>query len=119
MSGVPEVGNQLNFHIDFAPPNALSVLHLGVSKRQFMGILLPYDLGPLGAPGCQVLVGPEATFLQTVGGSGSWIRAVLVPNNPLFIGLNLHSQFFAVDTTANALGVVGSNAMTTVLGGYY
>lgn len=118
MTGIPEVGNQINFMIDNAPSNAMVVLHLGLDKSEFQGVPLPYDMGQIGAPGCEVLVGPEATEVLVVPEDGSWGTAMFLPNNPNFIGLNLHSQYFCVDVGTNALGVIGSNAVTTVLGGY-
>jgi hypothetical protein len=73
------------------------------------------DLGFIGAPGCAQLITLPATTIL-VFGTPTANSTLLIPGAPSLAGLTLHSQGASLGTTANALGVLTSNAITTVLG---
>ncbi|MCB9884510.1 MAG: hypothetical protein H6838_03405 [Planctomycetes bacterium] len=85
----------------------------GVTAIGFDGLPAPFDLGPLGAPTHSVYINPIATVPHSWQGSFiGWYTtaAVAIPNHPAFIGLPLYGQSVCFDPTANALGILTSEA---------
>lgn len=87
------------------PPSGASLLGVGVQTP------VPIDLQPLGAPGCFVLLDLVAgvAVLPGViaGGASSWTFAI----PPGFTG-TFATQAFALEATANPLGLVVSNGIS-------
>jgi hypothetical protein len=70
------------------------------------GIRLPFDLGPLGAPGCSWNVSVEYTVgLASAGIFASW-PTLNVPNDPALAGAQFYDQAAFFDAAANPLGFV-------------
>lgn len=81
-------------------------------------IPLPFDMTPIGAPGCQLLTGNLATRLALTTGSGSGngrgVVPLPLPNSVL--GLQLYRQWVELQLTpTNGLGLVTSNARRMVV----
>ena len=104
-----QIGNIAQFDLDPASPSAIAaVLALG------FGAIPPFDLTPLGAPGCtidiafvvapgQMVFGPIVSF------------PMAVPADPSLTGLEIYSQGLVLDPIANALGVVVTAALKSIL----
>ena len=76
---------------------------------------MPYDLKTIGASGCQLLVEPRLALpLSNLNGSTT-LRARMTTDSRL-IGLALYLQAWALDSQANALGVVVSDASEALIG---
>ena len=91
-----------------SPSAIAAVLALG------FGAIPPFDLTPLGAPGCtidiafvvapgQMVFGPIVSF------------PMAVPADPSLTGLEIYSQGLVLDPIANALGVVVTAALKSIL----
>jgi hypothetical protein len=94
-----------------APPGALVSLVLGTMESgTWNGLLLPYDLASLGAPGCFIATDLSTSFFQTAMGDGSATFTFAIPNVPWATGTWLRYQAGAVVGGANLLGVVTSQA---------
>jgi uncharacterized membrane protein len=111
----PRIGATLHVRIGaIAAP--FGVLAAGTSAAAWLGVPLPIDLAPLGAPGCLLRTSTEvlATFPAS-GGSGTW--SVTFPSDPAAIGFVFHCQALVPDPAANAFGAVLSDAATITVGG--
>ncbi len=79
------------------------------------GLPLPFDLTGIGAAGCSLYVRPDVCVpLATGGGAAS--HTEVVPSGPWAIGSVFFNQAWAVDASANPLGVVASNAAIGTVG---
>ncbi len=111
--GLPMAGKKFGFHLHNATGGAPAILLLGVSKTSWSGIPLPFDLGPLGAPGNLIRCSGEAFAASVAAGSGPGKGKAdfVVPSIPSAAkGLHLYSQWMVLDKGANTLGIVMSNA---------
>lgn len=94
-----------------AQPGALVVMALGTTETgTWGGLQLPADLALLGAPGCFVSIDLAGTWYSVAGGDGSAQFPFVVPNTPQVLGEWIRFQGAAFDVTANALGLVTSQA---------
>lgn len=94
-----------------SPPG---VLALGVA-----GLPVPLDLGPFGAPTNALYIDPLvlAPHAWTTSFIGRYSTFTLgVPADPLLIGERVYGQSVIFDASANALGLVVSNAVEMRLG---
>ena len=75
----------------------------------------PTSLAPLGMPGCDLLVTPDALeFRSANAGAAEWTLSI--PNNTALVGVFIHQQALPFDPTANALGLAASNGLLMVPG---
>lgn len=78
------------------------------------------DLTPLGAPGNELLVAPEAIAPLSTWTLGLWgfetTLPLPVPNLPSLLGAVVHGQVAVLDPAANALGLVTSDAVEVRIG---
>ena len=93
-------------------PNAIAVLALSLRQTPANPILQL-----LGAPGCDVFVDLHISpFTSVTSASGAFSRSFQIPDNPLLDDQDLYAQTIVLDTTANAAGLVVSNAYHTQFG---
>ena len=115
VASMPQLGGNygLSLNSGLATPAAFLII-LGTDKDVYSGLPLPLDLGIVGAFGCE-LATDVATVDATIAlpGANSWSFAV--PNNPALICYEFFQQGAVLDTN-NALGLVLSNAIATVVG---
>ena len=109
----PTTGAIARLELANAPANRGAILMLGGSKTIWGNLQLPIDLAPFGASGCKLLVSPDATLTTTTTATGTGAIQVLLPTG--LEGASFHTQFFVLDS-ANALGVIASNGVTTRIG---
>ena len=82
---------------------------IGVSNEVWGPLKLPYDLGPIKMPGCQLLASAEVVLtLPASGGTATW--SLSIPNDNRFLGGRLFQQALVLDPKANGTGVITSNA---------
>lgn len=109
LSGTPMLGTTFTAQLSNLPASSLALVTTGFSESSFGAVSLPFDLTPLGAPGCMILVSPDiATLVINSGGTAPWTLAI--PNNPALSGLGFLNQGVVFDAGANALGLTTSNA---------
>lgn len=104
----PRLGDNLLVDLRGAGGQSLAFLALGSAQD--------IDLAPFGAPGNNAYVAPiTAPWLLTDPSGG--VRYVLaVPATTSLVGIELSAQWAVVDSAANALGIVTSNALDFVVG---
>lgn len=97
------------------PGNAPAAFMIGVSDKKMGSVPLPFDLSPLGAPGCYILQSMDASIpvMTDTTGYARYPQTgnLTLPNNPWYEGKALYFQAVSLaDKNANALGVVTSSA---------
>lgn len=96
-------------------PAVPAALTLGASTGSWGGLRLPFDLAPLGAPGCTAYADVRAAVaLAAVGGEAVWQQQV--PAMASLLGHDFYAQVWANDAGANAAGLVTSNAVGYTVG---
>ncbi len=114
ITGLPRLGGTLSVAYDNLPNSAVINL-LGLSRTVSSFGPLPFDLGPFGAPGCPARVSPDASsFAIGTGGTATW--SLGLPLNAALQGQRFFLQGFVFDPTANAMGVITSDATAGVIG---
>jgi hypothetical protein len=112
---LPHIGTTFSLQVNNLPLTGPVFLFLGVSNTNYGPTPLPLSLGVIGAPGCTALASGESLFVLTnVLGSAVWQFAV--PNAPNAPGASFYNQAFALDPTANALGLTVSNGGQATIG---
>lgn len=87
----------------------------GFSNTQWGSIPLPFDLTPIGMPGCQAFVdGQNIVPLVNNFGLARW--SIPIPYSPYLVGVDLYLQGLLVDPGVNAFGMVDSNALACRIG---
>ncbi|MGE3175075.1 MAG: hypothetical protein AB7O97_20780 [Planctomycetota bacterium] len=110
------IGTSAQLDIDHLPLNA-GILILGLSTTSASFGALPFDLTPLGMPGCTAFVSDSLTFFFT-GAANRATVPLLLPNDPLLVGLRLYPQALVFDVPGvNALDLVVSDAGQWTVGG--
>jgi hypothetical protein len=119
-NGLPSLGNS-TFGITVAsgPGGALATLAVGDSRQTWLGAPLPFDLAPLGAPGCAVaapgLVLLGSTLSGSGPGTGGATQSLPVPNQAPLRGSRLIAQWWILDQQANQLGLTVSGGAETIV----
>lgn len=91
----------------------------GFSKSSFGALPLPFDLGPLGAPGNTLYASIDLIFGATVSKDPSGHKAEAsfrIPEIASLGGAKLYAQLHFLDPGSNALGLVTSSALDMTLG---
>jgi len=111
---LPIIGSSYNVDLADAAPSSLAVLISGYSDQNGGGVALPAPLP--NAPGCDILVSPDALnqVATTAGGTASF--TISIPNDPSLAGLAAFHQWAIVDVPANQLGVIVSNGVFVSVG---
>jgi hypothetical protein len=119
-SGLPALGNaQFAVTVASGPGGAPALLVLGNSRQEWAGIPLPFDLLPLGAPGCAIGVRGVLLVASGLGGTGPGMGTgsvpLPIPNQTALLGARLSAQWWIVDVPANPLGLTVSDGGEAVL----
>jgi hypothetical protein len=104
---LPQFGADFRVTLGAALPTAFAVCLTGFSESTYLGSPLPAPLP--GAPGCSVLVSPDALDPFVVSGQGLAERAFVLPPDVSLNGLFLYHQWAVLDPI-NPLGIVMSDA---------
>ena len=112
--GLPTPGANYDLTLDTALASSAAVLVSGLSDSTYLGTPLPAILP--GAPGCELLVAPEALDAVLTSATGTASAPIVVPNDPGLSGLRVFHQWAVLDPAANALGIVVSSGVRAVVG---
>ncbi|MBK8980515.1 MAG: CHRD domain-containing protein [Planctomycetes bacterium] len=106
----PVLGSTLSLAVTDVPAGSqIGIVLLGL--EQFPGI----DLGPLGAPGCQLLVNPQFLTIDiAVSGSTAGL-SIPIPNVPALVGASFAAQVLTVSPGQNAIGIAATNGERLVI----
>jgi hypothetical protein len=115
-TGVPQLGGTYNVDLFNSAPSALAILFTGSSNTSWLGIPLPLDLTPAGAPGCMLLASGTLFTTVVANGNGAGTQPLGLPNDPSLCGARLYQQWMVLDPGANMLGFAASNGGVATLG---
>lgn len=102
-----------------APAAGLALLVLGtMDSGVWSGFSLPQDLAVVGAPGCYLSIDIAGAWVAIADSVGTASFPFVIPNTPAAIGQWIRFQGAAFDPTANALGVVTSQAQKVSVCGW-
>ena len=88
------------------------MLWLGTNRTLCNGVpLMPFDLGPYGAPGCALLAEPLVVVANVAGVNGIASVPFSVPQFPSTVEVTVFVQGAVVAPAANALGFVFSRGL--------
>ncbi len=105
--GRPALGNaSFGCTVSRGLPNGIAVLWLGPSRRWSGSRSLPFDLGPLGAPGCAVQADPLATAFAGLDGAGTGAFPIPIPPTAALRRMTLFGQAATLAPGANQLGLL-------------
>lgn len=113
----PTLGNAaFTLALQNAPGSAFAVLVLGGSRlfAASWSVPLPFDLGPLGAPGCALLVDPAVLLLHATTAAGGASQVVPIPANPSLAGIEFVAQWFVPDAGIAPLGLAATEGVAFV-----
>jgi len=114
---LPWVGEKFTVEVSGLPKAVYNVpfLLVGASSKSWGSTPLPFDLKPLGAPGCPLLVSPDLMLLLTNSG-GTTTLAATIPTSYTLLGLEIFEQAYVLDSSANTLGIAVSNGGVARIG---
>lgn len=95
------------------PRSSGAALAIGVGNTSFQGLPLPFDMAPLGAPGCTIHVDVAVNLTAFLNTSGNFTWNLPTPNNLSLDGVSFYAQVFMVDLFANNFGLISSNGVRT------
>ena len=113
-TGLPELGTSYALTLSDGLASSIAVLASGFSNTAHAGVPLPAPLP--GAPGCDLLVSPEALDAVLTDAAGAATASIAVPNDPTLVGLAVFHQWAVLDPPANALGIVVSDGGHATVG---
>jgi hypothetical protein len=116
-TGTPEIGLPVRYAVVAALPLTPCWLVLGASNTNFLGLRLPFDAAPIGAPGCLIHCSQDLVIGATTTSLGTASHTITYPNDAALVGSHVFTQFLALDTRANTIGLTTSNAVDTLIGG--
>lgn len=114
-TGVPEINSSFQVNLAFANPSSPVVLSLGASDTTWLGLPLPFDLRPLGAPGCLILASGEVLLPNASNGAGATSQTIAVPNVAVLVARSVFNQWTILDP-ATQLGLVTTNGGKGTIG---
>lgn len=114
--GAPSIGATYGLELVSAPAAAQAWLTVGFSRTSNGGVPLPFDLAPIGAPGCFLLADVREALVATTSASGAATFSVPVPATPALRGGMVFHQGIVSDLGANQLGIVTSGAIEVIVG---
>ena len=115
VTSMPTLGGTYSMDITGMPPPGIGVMMIGIDNTTWNGLPLPFDLGIIGATGCNLLQSANVTStVVATGPAANW--SISIPANPVFACATLFNQVAVLDLTANSLGFSFSNARAAVMG---
>lgn len=110
---LPRTGSTLVVELGNLSLTTTPFLLIGLDKTAWGGGSLPFDLGLIGLPGCQLLTSSEIGLpLTNQVGTAQWSLAI--PLDARLHGATFHNQGFVLDAAMRPLGV--SNGGTATIG---
>ncbi|MBK8976289.1 MAG: hypothetical protein IPM29_10195 [Planctomycetes bacterium] len=111
----PWQGDAFLLQIAGPPGSDRAWLLTGLSNRSFGPAPLPFDLGPLGIPGCDLLVSPDVIGGVPLVGQMAHIT-ILIPTDPRLVGRLFYQQAVVADPLAAPLPLTVTDAFVGLIG---
>ena len=113
-TGSSAVGNTVALDVEPGSAPALAVVFLGLSAETYGPLTLPFDMAPLGAPGCKLHTSSDIGLGPVVAGTGGVPVFVPPATTP---GFQFFAQGVVLDgsATPNALGLAFTDFVRVVI----
>ena len=117
-TNIPAIGKVFTAEVHYVPLIPSLCFHLlGFSDTKWGSLKLPFDLTPLGAPGCHLNVSmAHATPAPISPVTKAGAIKLPIPGDPSLLGGSFYHQFLVQDGKANHLGFTLSNGGKGVIG---
>jgi hypothetical protein len=115
-TNLPRLGASFHFGLIGAKPSTAAILLIGHSNTTWVGLPLPFDLTPAGAPGCSLLASGQLLLAMPVAGGGDLPVTLPIPQHSALDGASVYLQYLLLDPGVNAVGLVTSNGGHATLG---
>jgi len=112
---LPRIGQTLSVDITDCPAGVAFFI-FGLSNSSSVFGPLPLDLTVFGAPGCAGRVAPLANSLLLGVPGGTVAFNLGIPNDPSLVCVQFYTQSLVLDSGANTLGAVMSDAAAGIVG---
>jgi len=112
----PALGEVFTRNVTSCPANAAVIMMTGLSSTVWSGVPLPFDLTPLGAPGCTLNIDPLVLDVALADGAGRAEFNLALPGDPAARGFFLWEQAVVQNAAANTFGVQLSNYARIIAG---
>ncbi|MBL8899806.1 MAG: hypothetical protein JNM84_19400 [Planctomycetes bacterium] len=111
----PWIGESFTVLAEPVSPAGGALLLLGASRQTWNGMALPFDLGVIGATGCELLTSID--LVQPMSSSGAQARFTLtVPRDPALFGAEFAMQALVGDAGGSSAGFVTTDGRVGVVG---
>jgi hypothetical protein len=114
-TGKPILGTSMQVTLSKARASAQTLLLIGNSRTSYLGLSLPYNMGP-AAPACTLLAAAILQLPLTTTATGTASVSLALKNDPSWLGLSFYSQYLVVDPGANLFGLAFSQGGVGVFG---
>ncbi|MBK8980360.1 MAG: hypothetical protein IPM29_31035 [Planctomycetes bacterium] len=111
----PWQGDAFLLQIAGPPGSDRAWLLTGLSNRSFGPAPLPFDLGPLGIPGCDLLVSPDVIGGVPLVGQIAHVT-IVIPTDPRLVGRLFYQQALVADPLAAPLPLTVTDAFVDLIG---
>jgi hypothetical protein len=105
----PTRGQPFQINLSGAKPSTPAFLTIGLSDTKWNPLTLPFDLAPVGAPGCFLWNDQLLVLPGPVNAAGNGTVPVPIPNVSEIVRARLYGSFAQQDAAANAFGWTTSN----------
>ena len=107
-STTPTLGQSWNLTINNLPVDLeFALVTLGFSNQTWNSLPLPFDLAPIGLPGCNLLVAADVINVVLASG-GTAVHNLAVPNQPSLLNLTIFAQGVLGDIIGTEFAFVGT-----------
>lgn len=101
----PRIGRRFRLEVSGLTGNGVAGMLWGFSRDRLPGgPALPLDLSPLGANGCFLVTDPAVVMASPASAGTAAFHFDLPPGGDC-LGMTFYNQAFALDPTANAMGI--------------
>ncbi|MEZ5963945.1 MAG: hypothetical protein R3F56_08890 [Planctomycetota bacterium] len=98
-SGSPRVGGTVTVSVSPVYTADLTMLVLGVSNSQYLGLRLPFNFSPIGTPPCYLNASPDIIL----GGGGLRSLSFTIPANPGLVDQAAYLQWLIHEPTVSRI----------------
>jgi len=113
-AGLPSLGASYDVQLADALPSAVGLMIVGFSDSSAGGVPLPAALP--GTPACTLYASLDVLEAVLTAPDGSATFTVNMGTSPSFVGAKLFHQWAILDSAANQLGIVTSDAGVATVG---
>jgi hypothetical protein len=111
---LPWLGGGLRTRASNLPSSSLAIVALGFSS---LNLMFPPEFPPSSAPGCALLVSPDALSASIAG--ASLPITLPIPNGAALVGLVLYQQVVALEIAGGALvATTSTNGLMATIGAF-